>query len=545
MTLRSLGHRAPLLWLVVPFIAGLVLAKLTGNSFVLAPLTLALLCGLGALRASGRGGQSWAPALAVTMALAGAASYALHRVRLPVWDTLPPREAELSLRIDRTFAPSDARRTTGLATVAHAASHLRELVGQRVYFSLALREGEAPPLRRTVLAAIGVLATLPENPPLSSFDGYLAGAGVNFRYTRGRVLGVERPAPAYYRACAGAAAHFHGLLGLGIAGKQPDLAGLLRAIMLGATQELNDEQHDLFRQSGTMHLFAISGLNIGVIAGALQALLLLLRLPAWPRFLIGAALLWLFVDITGASPSAVRAFAMAVFLHAALVLRQPGNVLAGLVLSSFAVMLVAPLQVFSASFLMSYTIVAALLVFGLPLSESWTSGWSPWRDRPKPAWTPWHHGLDLAWRTTAAALAIGLSTTLVSLLTGVQFFQLLTPGSFFTNLILIPAAVVVTLGGFAALLCGLLGFGFGAVLCNHATALVLTFIEAVVRLSVKLPGAFLPAHFSPPWIGPVALLGLLTLLVAGFATGWRQPRGAAWLPFVYLAIILIVGVKFD
>ena len=104
--------------------------------------------------------------------------------------------------------------------------------------------------------------------------------------------------------------------------------------MLGTTHELSEEQETLFMQSGTMHLFAISGLNIGVVAGALQTLLLLIRLPPWARFVIGAVLLWLFVDITGGSPSAVRAFTMAVFLHAALVLRRPANLLAALLLSS-------------------------------------------------------------------------------------------------------------------------------------------------------------------------------------------------------------------
>src|SRR6185503_2576004 len=101
-------------------------------------------------------------------------------------------------------------------------------------------------------------------------------------------------------------------------------------------------------------------LNIGVVASSLQALLLLLRLPASLRFIFGAALLWLFVDITGAAPSAVRAFGMSVFVQAAFVLRRPANLLAALIASAFLVLLVSPLQMFSASFLMSYTIVAAL-----------------------------------------------------------------------------------------------------------------------------------------------------------------------------------------
>src|SRR5690606_37450984 len=131
--------------------------------------------------------------------------------------------------------------------------------------------------------------------------------------------------------------------------------------------------------SGTMHLFAISGLNIGVVAGVVQTLLLLLRLPPWVRFGIGAVALWLFVDITGASPSAVRAFAMAVFLQAAFALRRPANLLAALIGSAFAVLLISPLQLFSASFLMSYSIVTALLALGLPLGVRWSTRWTPWR----------------------------------------------------------------------------------------------------------------------------------------------------------------------
>jgi competence protein ComEC len=478
------------------------------------------------------------------MAFAGAASYTLHRARLRTWDVLPPREAKLALKVNRVFAQADPKRASGLATVVRADGHLRDLAGQRLYFSLTLRKGEAAPIRSAVVSTVGVLVTLPPNPPADTFDGYLAGAGMNFRLTRGRVIVEEKAAHGYYRFCAGAAAHFNDILGRGIARKRPALAGLLRAMMLGSTHELSDEQRTLFMQSGTMHLFAISGLNIGVIASALQALLLLIRLPPWARFVIGAALLWLFVDITGGAPSAVRAFAMAVFLQAAFVLRRPPNPLAALIVSAFAVVLVSPLQVFGASFLMSYTIVTALLVLGLPLGEAWLARWTLWRDLPKPAWRWRRHAFDMMWRSFIKTIAIGIATTLVSLVTGVQFFGLLTPGSLAANLVLIPAAVVVTLGGFASLLCGLVGFGFGAVLCNHAAALVLVIIEWLVRLSVQLPGAFVPAHFVAPWVGPTALVVLLTALLGGYAAEWRRARGGWWPPFAIVGLVLTFGVDF-
>lgn len=541
---RSLGHRAPLLWLVLPFIGGLIVGKVSALTAVPLLLGIAAAAVAVAAWASWRCSRIWGLAVSLAMACAGAASYALHRARLPAWDALPPREARLTLQVDRVFLQADARRATGLATLVRAEEHLRELTGQRVYFSLTLRSGQAAPIRSAVVTAVGVLVTLPRDPPANSFDGYLAGAGINFRLTRGRIVAEERPPRTYYQFCSAAAERCHAILGLGIAEKRPTLAALLRAMMLGAAHELSDEQHTLFMQSGTMHLFAISGLNIGVISGSLQALLLLLRLPAWLRFILGTALLWFFVDITGAAPSAVRAFAMAVFLHAAFVFHRPANVLAGLVASAFLVLLVSPLQVFSASFLMSYAIVLALLVLGLPLAETWLARWTPWRDLPKPTWQWWQHALDAAWRTLAAAVAIGLATTLVSLLTGVQFFGLLTPGALVANLVLIPAAMVVTLGGFAALLCGLLGFSLGAVVCNHAAALMLLIIEWLVRQSVRLPGAFVPAQFEATWTGAVALSALMVALVYGYATGWKRERGGWWPPFAIVALTLAFGVKF-
>lgn len=542
MDQRSLGHRAPLLWLVLPFIAGLAVGHASGLTNAKVPLAAALLAALTALAGSWRFPRLWAPGICVAMISAGIASHALARARLPIWEALPPREARLSLQVNRVFASKDGRRAAGLATVVRADEHLRDLGGQRIYFSLALGRGEAPPIRSAVVATVGVIVTLPRNPPVDTFDGYLAGAGINFRLTRGRIVATERPAQAYYRFCAWAAARFKVILDRGIVGKRPPLAALLRGMMLGETHELSDEQRAVFMQSGTMHLFAISGLNIGVIAGALHALLALVRMPRWPRFVIGVVLLWLFVDITGASPSAVRAWAMAAFLEAAFVLERPANVLAGLVASAFAVLLVAPLQVFSASFLMSYTIVLALLVLGLPLGDAWLARWSPWRDLPPATWQWWQRRIEFGWRWLAAALAIGTATMLVSLLTGVQYFRLLTPGALAANLVLIPAAMAVTLGGFASLLCGLVGLGAGAVLCNHAAALVLAFIEGVVQLSVRVPGAFFSARFAAPWMGPAALALLVATLLAGYATGWRK-YGGWWPPFAVVALAMIFGVR--
>lgn len=533
-----------MLWFAVPLIGGLAAGEMLESIPVFWQLGCALTAAIFAVLASRSAPRGWPPALVIAMFLTGSASSTLHRARLAVWDHLPAREARLTIRVERIFPQGDPQKASGLGTIVGADRHLGELVGQTLSFSLTAPKGELAPIRSSVVAALGLLETIPRHPPPNSFEGYLAAAGIPFKFARGRVLAVVQPASAYYQFCARAAQRFNTILGLGIAEKRPTLAGLSRAMMLGEKHALSEEQETLFLQSGTMHLFAISGLNIAVIAGALQALLLLLRLPGVARFIFGAILLWLFVDITGASPSAVRAFVMTVFLQAALALRRSANPVAALVASAVAVLLVAPLQVFNASFMMSYGIVFALLVLGLPLGEAWCARWTPWRHLPEATWNRVQRGVSVAWRWLVTSVAIGVATSLVGLLTGLQFFQLLTPGSLLTNLALIPAAMVATLGGFSAMLCGLLGFDAGAVLCNHAAALVLLLIEWIVRISVTLPWAFMPAHFSAPWIGMTALLLLLATLLVGYATDWRPARWGWWPPFVVVGLTLVFGVTF-
>lgn len=544
MSRRSLGHRAPLLWLVLPSIAGLAAGRAFAVERAGWPLAGAALAIAAVLWASWRAPRWFAPALLVAMTLAGVASYAIHRPRIEAWSRLPPREARLTLRVDRIFPASAENRASGLATIERADAPVQEIVGQRVYFSLALRPGQPAPIRSAVVAVRGVIASLPLDAPGDTFDGFLVNAGINFRLTRARLLAEEQPASPYYRFCDRQAARFAAVLGEGVAEKRPALVGIYRAMLLGQQNELSEEQNQLFRATGTMHVFSISGLHIAAIATGLHAILVLLRLPRWPRFVTGLAALWLYVDITGAAPSAVRAFVMVALVQAAFVLRLPRNPLSALAASALLVVLVAPFQIFNASFQMSYGIVAALILLGLPLAESWQSRLVLFRDLPKVSWGPLRHAADWLWRALLMATAIGVAAALVSAVTGILFFKLFTPGALLANLWLIPASTLVIFFGFGSLLCGLGGFSAGASLANHAAVLLLLGIEHGVRGFVTLPAMWFPAEFRAGWLGPLALALLLLALGVGYARRWRGWNRFYWLPFAIVAATLAVGVRF-
>jgi competence protein ComEC len=544
MTSRSLGHRAPLLWLVLPLIAGLTIGRLGDFAPVGAQLAAALGCAIAAVVTSWRGSRGWAPAILATMLLAGSASYSLHRARLADWETLPPREARLGLRIDRVFPQDDPRKTAGLAVVVKTDPHLHDLLGQRVYFSLVLPAGEKPPVRSAVLATVGVLAPLPRDPPLDSFDSYLAGAGVNFRLTRGRIVAEDQPPTRYHVFLERTAEKLNAWLSAGIATKRPELAAVFRAMMLGQKHELSDEQDELFMHSGTMHLFAINGLHIGVVALSLHALLALLRCPRPAAALLTLAVLWLDVDTTGASPSAVRAFLLVAFYEAAFVLRRPANGVAALSGAALVVLLVEPMALFSASFQMSYGVVLAILCFGLPLAERIQQTWSPFRDVPGVTLRRWQRAWAAALRWFWPVLGIGLAAALVSAVTGPAFFKVFAPGGLIANLVLVPLAMLVIVAGFTSILAGVIGFTAATVLFNHAALTLLVVIDALIRWNVRLPAVWHAAQWRVAWAAPVALGAVLATVLAGYASGWRRERGGWWPPAAIVAVALVFGVKF-
>ena len=487
--------------------------------------------------------RAWAPGLLLSIFLSGASLYELRRDRLTDWDALPPREVRATLAVDRVFPPKPGMHSVGgLGHVVATDTHLPELMSQSVYFSVSLKPGVPAPLRSSRLAVIGVLETLPRNPAADTFEGYLASQGMNFKLTRARITAEVAEANAYQRFCDVALRRFNTILAHGI-DAYPEQRGVLQAMLLGQQQELNDEQKGVFRESGTMHLFSISGLHIAVIATVILGLLSVLRLPAVARVVVGGVLLWLYVDITGCSPSAVRAFLMVMFLHAAHVLRLPGNPFSTLVASAVCVLLVQPLQLFSASFQLSYGIVAALLLLGLPLGDYWTERWALFAHLPKVSWGWYYHWLDWGWRKLIGVVAIGLSTTVVSSICGVLIFKLFTPVSLLANLVLIPLGSLVIISGFLALLCGLVGVGWLALVLNYASILLLMGIERSVHLFIGLPGAYHEAQFSTDWIGQVAFAGLLGVIIFGYAANWETKRGGFWTPFVFTLLALLVGMR--
>lgn len=495
------------------------------------------------------------------VALAGAARYEMERRRLAEWDALglPTREARLVVEVSRVFTPKTGQKWAGgLGRLVDAEPHLRDVVGQWVYFAVDrvwLSGGvDWTPVRGEQLRVLGMLEPLPKHPDVkaegaSPFNGYLADGGVNFCFTRGRV--EERVAQAgwYQRWLEKMRGFFARTLGRGLESERGEaVAGLYRAMVLGQKHELGsaggEGRKELFLQSGTMHLFAISGFHIGVIALAIDCLLGAVRMPGGGRFWLGAALLWLYVDITGASPSAVRAWVMVTFMLAAWRLRLPGGSGAALILSAVVVLLIQPLQLFTASFQLSYGIVAALLWLSVPLQDTLQIRWQLFPRLPADALSWWQRRLVTVWKFMLGLGCMNLAATLVSMVAGPMFFGLFTPLAFLANLVLVPLSGLVLTAGFTSLIFGLAGLGVVSVVFNRAAGLVLWFMESAARMEAALPGAFFTMEFRPAWIGTAALTGLLGVLATGYVRRWSAGWRGVVIPVVFVMLVLVLWMRF-
>jgi competence protein ComEC len=202
------------------------------------------------------------------------------------------------------------------------------------------------------------------------------------------------------------------------------------------------------------------------------------------------------------------------------------------------------MQFFSASFQMSYGIVASLLLLGGPLSESWTQRSSRFSQVPELTRSLWQSCVDLSLRGLVSSLALGFTSILVGSISGVSYFRLLSPVSLWINLLLIPISSQVIYAGFASLVAGLLGLTWLSSVLNHAAALMLWFMEWSVQWALRLPGSHIKALFRWDACGGVLLTVLLGLLLWGYAKKWQLGRLSYWPPFALTALALALFVTY-
>ena len=306
----------------------------------------------------------------------------------------------------------------------------------------------------------------------------------------------------------------------------PDLNSLISGMVLGVRDETPDEIEEQFQQTGTLHLFAASGLNVAMVAYLLGTIAHAARLSRrWAVALIIPALFF-YAAITGLNTSSVRAALMGAFLLGGFFFDR--RVFAGNSIAASAVFILSldTNQLFATGFQLSFAVVLAIIVLAEPLYRALVRWCAPDPFLPKSLLSP-PQRLGLAsWQTLARGASVSLAAWIGSWPLILPYFYLITPVSLFANLIVVPIAFFVLAVGLLALLAMPVA-PWLAVIFNNANWSLAAAILATVALFTRAPAGHF--YMELPHRPSGAQVEITTLdLGAGAAVHVRTPE-SDWL----------------
>ena len=302
-------------------------------------------------------------------------------------------------------------------------------------------------------------------------------------------------------------------LGDALRARLPDnpFAGIVIALANGDSGGVSNEQWDIFRRSGTLHLVAISGLHISLIGGIAFFLgRWLWALPGYtvlryPAPVVGAVCALLaaagYAALAGFVIPTQRALIMLGVVMGGILLRRQTAPTQLLAIALLAVLTYDPLAVMAAGFWLSFAAVAVILF--VAHGESWRMEW--WRK----------------WGYLQIAIALGMLPLMFALF---QQVSLIAP---LANLLAVPVFDLLMV---PLVLAGLVFLGF---------------LPSVAQTLFELAAGLL-AQLWPvlEWLGSLAwsqwtrpALPGWALVCAGVGVVWLlAPRGwpARWIGAVWL-----------
>lgn len=229
-----------------------------------------------------------------------------------------------------------------------------------------------------------------------------------------------------------------------VARHDPEVAGILMAMLTGSRGHLDREIRQRFAAQGVAHVLAVSGLHMALVLLLAWRLLtsILSALPERcglvpPRVAAAMMLPWVpvYVLLTGASASARRAGIMVSVLLLAAMWARPVSAIRALSLAFVVWVLVEPGLASDLGFQLSVSATAGLILLGSGLPVA----------REAPLGTGWRQRLLAAGRRVVQALVAGQVAAMATLVPLLAVFGEAPSLSPFANLVVVPPLTLVAM----------------------------------------------------------------------------------------------------
>ncbi len=225
-----------------------------------------------------------------------------------------------------------------------------------------------------------------------------------------------------------------------------DNRAFLKAVLLGKRRGVGEALEDALVDTNTVHILAISGLHVAIIAVVIRRALRACFLPPWAASVLTLVVLAFYAAMTGFRAPVVRASVMMAVLLLGPIVRREAEPLNSLAFAAVVVLLVRPLELFSAGFQLSFIAVGSITMLA-PRMIQWAA------ERLRLMAEP---GVDVpGWRKTFNPLAfacVQLFAASVAVYIGVApltayYFNRFAPLSFIPNVAVIGLmGLIVPLG---------------------------------------------------------------------------------------------------
>jgi competence protein ComEC len=309
----------------------------------------------------------------------------------------------------------------------------------------------------------------------------------------------------------------------------PDIAATVRTMVLGTREKTPSEVEDAFRASGTMHIFAVSGLHVAMFCGVVFWVLRRTPLPYGWILLIALPLVFYYVYITGLRPSAWRAALMsAVYLLAPLGDRE-SRLYNSLGASALLLLTWNTQQLFQPGFSLSFGVLLAIAVLFPFFRKAFARFAEPDPFLPRQLHT---RGQTAVFRTrefVATSIALSCASTIGSAPLMIHYFSLITPVGIVANIFLVLLSYAILIVACASLLTSGTGLGLLALACNHLNWLLALISVKLAQFFAAIPGGHLNVHPSQWLRGDVCEITVLNLDSGGAGVLIHTPGDRQWL----------------
>jgi competence protein ComEC len=279
----------------------------------------------------------------------------------------------------------------------------------------------------------------------------------------------------------------------------PAGAALMRGMVLGEDDRLDDDERTDFQRSGLAHVLAVSGQNVMLLATLVLGLGALAGVPLRARLVAALGLVALYVPLTGAGPSIQRAGVMGVAGLVAALSGRPSSRWYALGLAAAVTLALNPRTAGEPGWQLSFAAVIALLALGPPVREALG------RRLPAPV---------------AEAAAITVAATLGTAPLMAFHFDQVSLVSLPANLVAAPAVAPIMWLGMLAAAAAQVAPGL-AMPFDVLAAPLLAFVAGVAHAAAGLPLAVTSTHLGSPIALGVAY-GALTAATMLAVRAWRR-----------------------